>query len=340
MAHESGAKFIYPAFGVTLRQNKGDEIMENYNGKVAVITGGTSGLGYAFAESLGKKGCHVVITGRNVQKGEDAKKQLLVQNIDVMYVQHDVADETSWDNVIMAVKSQFNEIHYLFNNAGVMMRAKPNVKLTMNDWKWVIETNMWGALYGLRKFTEIMLAQECEGRIVTTASTAAVAPFSMWSPYSVSKVAVVRMVECYQSETKLLKNDKIKYSVSFPGVFESDISNTTVYRNDKYKNEGEHESVEAASKAGTPEGDKLGKLTAKETAQIILDQLDEGNTYIFTHPDLTTALVLEQTNAVLLNKPVVDQAIFDFEFYAKKLAKNGLVTDVASVEQLGAKQAQ
>lgn len=311
--------------------------MENYNGKVAVITGGTSGLGYAFAEILGKKGCHVVITGRNTQKGEEAEKRLKTQSIDAMYVKHDVSDEASWDNVIKAAKLKFKEIHYLFNNAGVMMRAKPSVKLTMKDWKWVIDTNMWGALYGLRKFTELMLVQECNGRIITTASTAAVAPFSMWAPYSVSKAAVVRMVECYQSEAKLLKSDRIKYSVSFPGVFESDISNTTVYRNEKYKNEGELEKVELASKAGTQEGDKLGKITAAETAQIILHQVDEGNTYIFTHPDLTTSLVLEQTNAVLLNKPVVDQAIFDFEFYAKKLAKKGITADAARVEQLGSK---
>lgn len=312
--------------------------MENYNEKVAVITGGTSGLGYAFAEIIGKKGCHVIITGRNIQKGEAAEKQLLAQNIDAMYIQHDVTDEASWDAVIAAVKSKFKEIHYLFNNAGVMLRAKPNVKLTLNDWKWVMETNMWGAMYGLRKFTEVMLTQDCQGHIATTASTAAVAPFSMWAPYSVSKAAVVRMVECYQSEAKLLKMDKIKYSVSFPGVFESDISNATVYRNDKYKNAGEQEEIEAASKAGTLEGDKLGKISSKEAAQIILDQVEEGDTYIFTHPDLTTGLVLEQTSAVLLNKQVVDQAIYDFEFYAKKLAKKGVTTEAAKVEQLGAKE--
>ncbi len=309
--------------------------MENYNGKVAVITGGTSGLGYAFAKIIGKKGCHVIITGRNIQKGKNAQERLLAQNIDAIYIEHDVAEEASWDNVITSAKSKFMEIHYPFNNAGVMLRAKPNVKLTMNDWKWVMETNMWGALYGLRKFTEVMLSQECEGHIVTTASTAAVAPFSMWAPYSVSKAAVVRMVECFQSEAKLLKMDKVKYSVSFPGVFESDISNATVYRNDKYKNEGEQESIEEASKAGTAEGDKLGKITLEETAQIILDQIDEGNTYIFTHPDLTTGLVLEQMNSILLNKQVVDQAKYDFEFYAKKLAKKGVFTEAAKVEQLG-----
>lgn len=314
--------------------------MENYQGKAAVITGGTSGLGYAFAKEIGKKGCSVVITGRNEEKGKNAVKELQAAGVDVCYVQHDISEENSWDQMIMAVKEKYQQIDYLFNNAGVMMRAKPNVKITMNDWKWVMDTNMWGALFGLRKFTNLMLMQENGGKIITTASTAAVAPFSMWAPYSVSKAAVVRMVENFQSEATLMKMDKVKYYVSFPGVFESEISNATVFRDERYVNKEDSEEVEEGSKAGSIEGDKLGKITAEETAQIILEQVDLGNFYIFTHPDLTTGLVLEQTNAVLLNKPIVDQALYDFSFYAKKLEKQGVKVEASKVEELGAKKGE
>jgi NADP-dependent 3-hydroxy acid dehydrogenase YdfG len=245
----------------------------------------------------------------------------------------------SWDAVIKEVLAKYRTVDYLFNNAGVMMRPKPNIKLTMNDWHWVIDTNVWGALYGLRKFTGIMMGQEKGGHIITTASTATVAPFSMWAPYTVSKAAVSRVVECFQSEASLMKMDKVKYHISYPGVFESDVSNGAVYRNDKYKNEGEVLELEPVSKAGTLEGDKLGKITAEETAQMILEQMEEGKFYIYTHEDLTHALIKAEAEAMLENKPVVDQVVFDFAFYAKKLEAQGIdVGGASNLQKMGQKE--
>ena len=67
---------------------------------------------------------------------------------------------------------------------------------------------------------------------------------------------------------------KIQYCVSLPGVFESDVSNGTCYRSEKYRNPGEQDVVAPTSKAHTPDGDKLGMITAEETAQIIIDQME------------------------------------------------------------------
>lgn len=309
--------------------------MENYSGKVAVITGGTSGLGYALAELLGKSGAQVVITGRREELGKKAQASLIAMGIEAMYVQHDTSVEESWDAMIKTVMTKYPVVDYLFNNAGVMARPKSVLKLTMNDWNWVLNTNVTGTLLGLRKFTGIMLAQENGGRIVTTASTASVAPFSMWGPYSVSKAAVLRLVESYQGEMNLMKSDKVKFNVSLPGVFESDVSNGTVYRNEKYKNAGEEEKPIPVSKAHTPDGDKLGMITAEEAAKAVLAQVDEGKFYIYTHPDLSYALIPEQTESLKNEKPLTDQAVFDFAFYAKKLAAQGIDAGGASrLEQM------
>lgn len=304
--------------------------MENYQGKTALITGGTSGLGFAIAEQIGKKGAEVFITGRRIDKGEAAVKKLQNEGVKAAYIHHDISVEESWDQVIRAVKEKTSAIDYLFNNAGVMSRPTPLLKLTKKDWEWVMDTNFWGPMYGLKKFTALMMKQEGGGRIVTTASTASVAAFSLWAPYAVSKTALMRMVECYASEAKLLKMDKVKYNVSFPGVFESNISNSSVYRNEQYKNDGVTEQEAPSSKAGTLEGDKLGKITAEETAKIILSEVDKDHFYIFTHADLTTALLLEDTSAMILNKPIVDQAQYDFAFYAKKLEEKGIHVEAAS----------
>lgn len=121
-------------------------------------------------------------------------------SVDVMYVQQDVTVEADWDNLLKTVIGTYGRIDYAFNNAGAMARPKPGMNLTMKDWDWVLDTNIHGTLYGLRKFTGAMMMQPDGGHIITTASTASIAPFSMWGPYSVSKAAVLRLVETFKGE--------------------------------------------------------------------------------------------------------------------------------------------
>lgn len=308
--------------------------MKNYENKVAVVTGGTSGLGFAFATLMGKAGAHVVVTGRRERQGIKAVSELMKMGVNALYVQQDVTVEADWDKLLKTVIGKYGRIDYAFNNAGVMARPKPAMKLTMNDWDWVLDTNIHGALYGLRKFSGAMMMQEDGGCVITTASTASIAPFSMWGPYTVSKAAVLRLVETFAGEMKLGKIDKIKYCVSMPGVFESDVSNGTCYRNEKYKNPGEEEVPTPVSKAHTPDGDKLGAITALEAAQQVIDQMEEGKFYIYTHPDLSLSLLPEQYKSLKNEQGLTDQAVFDFAFYAKKLAEQGVDVGASRLQNM------
>jgi NAD(P)-dependent dehydrogenase (short-subunit alcohol dehydrogenase family) len=295
--------------------------MEDYKGKVAVITGGANGIGFGIALALGRKGCNVVITDINVKAGKAAEEALHGEGIKSLFIEHDISQEEHWDSVIETIKKEFTEIRYLFNNAGVLNRAVPLKKMTMGDWQWVMNVNFWGTFLGLKKFTELMEEQAVNGQIITTASTAAVAPFSNWTAYSVSKAAVVRLVESYQAEANLAKNKKVKYSVILPGVVETNIFNSELVRPAEYSSSDVKRKEIAAKRAGSSEGDTAGKITVELAVERILKQIDYGYTYIYTHRDLTTTLILEQTNAMLLNKEPVDQLIVDYAYYAKKLQR-------------------
>lgn len=308
--------------------------MKNYENKVAVITGGTSGLGYAFAELLGKAGAKVVITGRRDELGKKSVAALKGMGIEAMYVRQDITQEADWDNLIKTVLSTYGRIDYAFNNAGVMARPQSAMKLAVKDWNWVIDTNLYGTLYGLRKFTGAMMMQPDGGHIITTASTASIAPFSMWGPYSVSKAAVLRLVETFQGEMILGKVTKIQYCVSLPGVFESDVSNGTCYRGDKYQTSDQPDPVAPTSKAHTPDGDKLGMMTAQETAQIILDEMEAGKFYIYPHADLSLSLLDEQSKSLKNQQGITDQAIFDFAFYAEKLKAQGVDAGASRLQNM------
>lgn len=296
--------------------------MEDYKGKVAVITGGASGIGFGIALALGQKGCKIVVTDINVKAGKAAEIILNSEGIKAFFIEHDISNETSWDTVIEMIKKEFNEVHYLFNNAGIVNRAVPLKKMIIKDWQWVLGVNLWGPLFGLRKFTELMEGQAVQGQIITTASTAAVAPFSNWTAYSVSKAAVVRLVENYQAEANLYKKDKVKYSVVMPGVVETNIFNSELNRPSEYANADNNPPKEITAKgAGTAEGDTAGKITVELAVERILKQIDYGYTYIYTHRDLTARLIIEQSSAMLLNKAPVDQLVVDYAYYAKKMQR-------------------
>lgn len=295
--------------------------MENYKGKVAVITGGANGIGLGIALALAKKGCNIVITDINVKAGKIAEGKLNAEGIKALFIEHDVSNEDSWDTAIETIKKEFSEVNYLFNNAGIMLRATPLARLTVSDWKWIMDVNVWGALFGLRKFTELMEGQAVQGQIITTGSTAGLAAFSNWAAYSVSKTAVIRLVESYQAEANLLKKDKVKYSVVMPAVVETNISNCEVNRPSEYANSDTPAEEIPPSKAGTPEGDAMGKITVELAVERILQQIDYRYTYIYTHRNLTASVIIEEANAVLLNKAPVDQLVLDFTYYANKLKR-------------------
>lgn len=308
--------------------------MEDYKGKVVVITGGTTGLGYALADLLGERGARVVITARTASKGEAVEAELKGKGYDVKFMQQDITSEEGWKKLAFAVKGEYGQVDYLFNNAGVMLQPNALMKTSIEDWKWIVDTNFWGSLYGLRTFSGLMFTQETGGRIVTTASTAGVSAFSGWSPYSVTKTALVRLCECYQAEALKFNLGKVKYNVSLPGVFESEIANSTLRRGDKYHNISGDGKEMPLSQAHTEAGDRLGMLTAKEVATIILDQIDAGNFYLLPHADLTERVVTTEAEALNGNGQPCDQAVVDFAFYAEKLAAQGITGGGDNVDRL------
>lgn len=308
--------------------------MEDYKGKVVVITGGTSGLGHAFAEILGEKGARLIITARNAEKGAKVEAEFKEAGYDARFIEQDITSEESWNQLALAVKSEYGTVDYLFNNAGVMLQPNALMKTTMNDWRWIVDTNFWGSLYGLHVFSSLMFTQETGGRIITTSSTAGVSAFSGWAPYSVTKTALLRLVENYQTEAVKFNLDKVKYNVSLPGVFESEIANSSLKRGDDYNNIGGNGKEMPLSVAHTETGDRLGMLTSKEVAQSIIDGIDAGDFYLLPHADLTESVVNAETEALNNNGQPADQAVVDFKFYADKLASQGITGGGDNVDRL------
>ena len=145
--------------------------MKDFKGKVAVVTGGASGIGRALAERCLQEGMKVVLA--DIESGAlgQAAREMEAAGGTVLPVRVDVSREEEVRELAAKTLGAFGAVHLVFNNAGV--GAGSTVwECTLKDWEWVMGVNLWGVIHGVRTFLPLMLAQAEEGHIVNTASAA------------------------------------------------------------------------------------------------------------------------------------------------------------------------
>jgi NAD(P)-dependent dehydrogenase (short-subunit alcohol dehydrogenase family) len=182
-----------------------------FEGTSCVVTGGTSGIGFAVAEALLKRGAIVSAVGFP-QESVDAAREKLASYENARCA---LVDVTDWD----AVKGMVDEavavcghLDYLFNNAGVG-GAAPYEVTTLEHWKAMIDLNLWGVIYGVHAAFPVMLAQG-SGHIVNTSSIAGLIPVPYQAVYCATKFAVAGMTESLRYEHE---HRGIAFSTVCPG---------------------------------------------------------------------------------------------------------------------------
>ena len=169
-----------------------------YKGKVCIVTGANSGIGYAISEELLKRGAIVYMAGRSQEKIAKAVGQLAAYGDRVKPLIMDVTDQEQVQQGIETTAAKAGKLDILFNNAGVG-GTMPFEKATLEDWKTIIETNLWSVIYGVHTAVPIMLKQGF-GQIVNTSSIAGIAPPPFQALYSLTKYGVTGMTECLRYE--------------------------------------------------------------------------------------------------------------------------------------------
>lgn len=240
---------------------------EYYENKVAVVTGGASGIGLALCELLLSFGAKAVIQADlNVEKLKTESTRLeTAYPGKVVGIRTDVTNQESVVAMIrQAAEFGAGQIHFLFNNAGLGL-GKPFDEATDADWKFAFEINFFGALYGIRAVLPIMRAQG-GGHIANTASGIAFAPMAYQSMYSATKAALVGLTGSLRYE---FWDENIRLSTVIPGTVATPI----------------WESVGGAPvSAITPEESARGilkGLAANERIVIVTDADRDGATNAF-----------------------------------------------------------
>jgi len=173
---------------------------EYYKDKTCIVTGANSGIGYALTEELLKRGAIVYMAGRNLKRIEKATEKLSVYSDRIHTVIVDVTIQEQVEKAIENTAEEAGRLDFLFNNAGVG-GTLPFDKATIDDWKRIIDLNLWSVIYGVNVAVPIMLKQGF-GHIVNTSSIAGIVPPPFQALYSLTKFGVTGLTESLRYEYK------------------------------------------------------------------------------------------------------------------------------------------
>lgn len=256
--------------------------MKTLEGRVAVVTGGGSGIGRGMAEAFAAEGMKVVLADVERPVLDKTLEELRATGADALAVECDVSKQESVDHLAQAALDAFGAVHVLCNNAGVAgTGGRATWEASLDDWNWVLSVNLMGVVHGIRSFVPILLEQQDEGHIVNTASMAGLIPGG--GIYGVTKHAVVSLSESLFGEFAA-REAAIGVSVLCPGWVNTNILESERNRPEEPREDpGElapqfklmRQVVEDLVKKGLDPG---------EVGNIVVDAIRSQRFYVFTHP--------------------------------------------------------
>jgi NAD(P)-dependent dehydrogenase (short-subunit alcohol dehydrogenase family) len=243
--------------------------------QVAVITGGASGIGLATAQRLAAGGWRLVLA--DVEAGRlDAAVGGLAGDTEVIGVVTDVARKESVDALADATYERFGRADVVFNNAGIAVGG-PVADMTHEDWRWVIDVDLWGPIHGVEAFLPRMRAAG-RGHLLFTASFAGLVPNVGLGPYCVAKYGVVALAEVLHRE---LRSDGLQVSVLCPMRVATDIGRSERNRPDEL---GGPDASPSVPDQGEDNDDLAGRvLPVDEVAAQVVAAIGTDRLYIVPH---------------------------------------------------------
>jgi len=262
--------------------------MKDFNGKLAVVTGGASGVGFAIGEALAKEGAKVILTDIEQESLEASTATLAEQSLNVFCRVADVSNSTSMHELAKWCQTEHGSVHLLFNNAGVApAELLPIWDTKPNDWKWAYGVNVMGVLHGIQAFVPDMLAHGEDARVINTCSGNGAfinlpsTPIYTSSKASVSSISEVLKLQLEQAEAN------VKVSILFPGphtvrtkLFSAERNRPEELARDPNAPAHPISSVEDMLEMMSSMGIEMETTEPEEVAAFCLSMIKKGNYWI------------------------------------------------------------
>ncbi|MEH6589627.1 MAG: SDR family NAD(P)-dependent oxidoreductase [Halioglobus sp.] len=273
--------------------------MQDFQDKVAVVTGAASGIGLATATRFAQEGMKVVLADIQSDALYTAVSALQSAGHDAIGVRTDVSQRQQLQNLADQAINAYGKVNIVHNNAGVV-RAGTLEELTDEDWQWVLGVDLWSVIYGVNIFLPLV-KQAGEGHFINTASSSGIQAAGNIAPYNVAKFGVVALTETLRLE--LDESDSpIGASVLCPGAVQ-----TRICESDRNR---EAAGVAAAADSETDQAfkDMAGPIVdagiaPAAVAGMIVDAIKANDFWILTHPAWKT--VMQERVAGMQNNQLV-----------------------------------
>jgi len=250
--------------------------MTRVSGKTAFITGGASGIGLATARVLGERGARVILADIDGAGARRAAQSLRAEGRDALGLELDVTDEASWAKAGDAARD-FGAVRILFSNAGVGGGSGPFERYDTEVWRWNYAVNAHAHLYACRTFLGEMKASGEPGHLVITSSMVAIVPPPISVAYISSKYAALGIAMALRNE---LAETSVDISVLMPGMSATRIVETT-----RDLRPAPQEVGTAAATSQAMQGVLAGGMSPDRIAERVVDAIEKGEYWIFTHPE-------------------------------------------------------
>ena len=271
--------------------------MKDLQGKVAVITGGASGIGRAVADQAAAVGMKIVVG--DIEEGplKEAVNELTGQGAEALGVVTDVADAASVRALRDQALDRFGAVHLVHNNAGIGLGG-PIWEVSEEDWRWILGVNLWGVINGVATFVPTLIEQG-EGHVVNTASVAGLIAAPFLGPYNATKQAVVAISETLFKDLQAV-GAPIGVSVLCPGFVQTRIAESERNRPPWAP---ERDVAGAAELRGAVQSMVDGGIAPSKVAERVIDAVRTDTFYVLTHPELDDAITTRFDDIMLRRSP-------------------------------------
>lgn len=277
--------------------------MDVFDGRVAVVTGGASGIGLGMARSFASEGMKIVLADIEAEPLEAAVTLLRESGASVIGASCDVADPTSVDGLRDEALSAFGAVHVICNNAGVGggSGAQPLWERTLDEWNWVMGVNLMGVIHGMRSFIPAMIDQGEGGHVVNTASVAGLVPGG--GIYGVTKHAVVNLSESLFTQFEM-GDHKLGVSVLCPGWVRTRLLESERNRAEAPREPAPDPSSQLQAIRKALEGFVANGLDPLDVGRLVVDAIRDRRFYVLTHPHWKHMIERRMTNILEDRDPV------------------------------------
>jgi NAD(P)-dependent dehydrogenase (short-subunit alcohol dehydrogenase family) len=189
------------------------------SGKVAIITGGSRGIGKAISLAFAREGAKVVVASRNKSHCKEVADKINTEGGEAISIQADVTSETDVARMVKQTKDKYQRIDVLVNNAAVILPYRAITELTLEEWNWMFNVNVTGPFLCSRAVIPEMITQR-SGKIINLSSVGGRHGAAGRAPYRPTKAAIINLTECIAAE---VKEFDIDVNAICPGPVDTDM---------------------------------------------------------------------------------------------------------------------